>query len=216
MNLRELKILIEKGEGFGLEFKRKVSSPVKIAKTLLSFANTKGGIILFGVDDDRRIVGVSSEKEEMEMINTAAGFYCDPPVEMKVDMVPYNGRDVIVVNVEESDKKPHYLNDDRDNGHSRTRVYIRVNDKSVEASKEVVRILQSESPDAPPLRIAIGDTERRLFDFLDKNERVTVKKFAEMVNVSDRRASRLLIRLVRAGILRIHTSEREDYYTRAF
>ena len=31
-----------------LEFKRKVSTPIKVAKTLMSFANTKGGIVLFG------------------------------------------------------------------------------------------------------------------------------------------------------------------------
>ncbi len=215
MKLKDVKALIEEGEGFELEFKRKVSTPVKIAKTLIAFANTKGGIILFGVDDDRTIVGVGSEKEELEMIRTASNYYCDPPVEPSVDIVPFKGRDVIVATVEESDQKPHYLNLDEEESKG-TRVYIRVNDKTVEASKEVVRILQAESSSAPPLRIAIGDTERRLFDYLDQNERVTVKEFAKLVNVSHRRASRSLIQLVRAGVLRIHTHEKEDFYTRAF
>jgi predicted HTH transcriptional regulator len=216
MKPNDLKILIKDGEGFELEFKRKVSTPIKIAKTLMSFANTKGGIILFGVDDDSKIVGVGSEKEEMEMIQTAASFYCDPPIEPIIDIVPYKGKDVIVVSIEESNQKPHYLNVDDESVNGGTRVYIRVNDKTLEASKEVVRILQSESPNAPPLRIAIGDAERRLFDYLDENERVTVKQYAKLVNVSNRRASRSLIQLVRAGILRIHTHEKEDYYTRSF
>lgn len=216
MKLKDLKTLIEEGEGFELEFKRKVSTPIKIAKTLMSFANTKGGIVLFGVDDDHKIVGVGSEKEEVEMIQTAVSFYCDPPIEPLIDIVPFKGKDVIVVTIEESDQKPHYLNVDDGEENGGTRVYIRVNDKTVEASKEVVRILQSESPNAPPLRIAIGDTERWLFDYLDEKERITVKQFAKLVNVSNRRASRSLIRLVRAGILRIHTHEKEDYYTRAF
>ena len=215
MKLKDVKALIEEGEGFELEFKRKVSTPVKIAKTLIAFANTKGGIILFGVDDDRTIIGVGSEKEEMEMIRTASNYYCDPPVEPTVDMVPFKGRDVIVVTVEESDQKPHYLNIDEEENKG-TRVYIRVNDKTVEASKEVVRILQSENSSAPPLRIAIGDPERRLFEYLEGHERVTVKEFANLVNVSNRRASRALIQLVRAGVLRIHTHEKEDFYTRAF
>ena len=215
MKLSELKLLIEEGEGFELEFKRKVSTPIKVAKTLMSFANTKGGIVLFGVDDDRTIVGVGSEKEEMEMIQTAASFYCDPPLQPLIDTVPYKGRDVVVVTVEESDQKPHYLNvDDEENGG--TRVYIRVNDKTVEASKEVVHILQAENPDAPPLRIVIGDSERRLFEYLDENERITVNQFSKLVNISHRRASRSLIQLVRAGVLRIHTHEKEDFYTRAF
>jgi predicted HTH transcriptional regulator len=215
MKLKDVRALVDEGEGFELEFKRKVSTPVKIAKTMISFANTKGGIILFGVDDDRTIVGVGSEKEEMEMIRTASNYYCDPPIEPAVDIVPFKGRDVIVVTVEESDQKPHYLNLDEEENKG-TRVYIRVNDKTVEASKEVVRILQAENSSAPPLRIAIGDTERRLFEYLDEYERVTVKEFARIVNVSARRASRTLIQLVRAGVLRIHTHEKEDFYTRAY
>jgi predicted HTH transcriptional regulator len=216
MKLSDLKLLIEEGEGFELEFKRKVSTPIKVAKTLMSFANTKGGIVLFGVDDDHSIVGVGSEKEEMEMIETAASFYCDPPLQPIIDTVPYKGKDVVVVTIEESDQKPHYLNVDDEEKNGGTRVYIRVNDKTVEASKEVVHILQSEKPDAPPLRIVIGDSERRLFEYLDENERVTVKQFSRLVNISLRRASRSLIQLVRAGVLRIHTHEKEDFYTRAF
>jgi predicted HTH transcriptional regulator len=216
MKLSDLKILIKEGEGFELEFKRKVSTPVKVAKTLMSFANTKGGIVLFGVDDDQTIVGVGSEKEQMEMIQTAASYYCDPPLNPGIDTVPYKGRDVVVVTVEESDQKPHYLNVDESEENEGTRVYIRVNDKTVEASKEVVRILQAENPDTPPLRIAIGDNERRMFDFLDENERITVKEYMKLINISHRRASRSLIQLVRAGVLRIHTHEKEDFYTRAF
>ena len=216
MNLGDLKLLIEEGEGFELEFKRKVSTPIKVAKTLMSFANTHGGIVLFGVDDDRTIVGVGSEKEEIEMILTAASFFCDPPLQPIIDTVPYKGKDVVVVTLEESDQKPHYLNVDDEEKNGGTRVYIRVNDKTVEASKEVVHILQAEKPDAPPLRIVIGDSERHLFDYLDENERITVKQFSVLVNISHRRASRSLIQLVRAGVLRIHTHEKEDFYTRAF
>ena len=216
MKLSDLKLLIEEGEGFELEFKRKVSTPVKVAKTLMSFANTKGGIVLFGVDDDRTIIGVGSEKEEIEMIQMASSYYCDPPIEPIIDTVPYKGKDVIVVTIEESNMKPHYLNVDEEEENGGTRVYIRVNDNTVEASKEVVHILQAENPDSPPLRIAIGDPERRLFDYLDESERITVKQFAKLVNVSNRRASRSLIQLVRAGVLRIHTHEKEDYFTRAF
>ena len=121
-----------------------------------------------------------------------------------------------MVTIEESSMKPHYLNVDDEEGVGGSRVYIRVKDKTVEASKEVVRILQAENPDAPPLRIAIGDTERRLFDYLDEHERITVKQFAKLVNISHRRASRSLIQLVRAGVLKIHTQEKEDFYTRSF
>ncbi len=216
MDKKEFQLLLEEGEGSTVEFKRKVTSPEKIARALIGFANTRGGIILFGVDDDKSIVGVESEKSEVEMIETAARIFCDPPINPLIEIASYQGKDLIIVTVEESHEKPHYLisgngNDDDEE----TKVLIRVKDKTVTASKEVVKILRSESPDAPPLRISIGENERRLFDYLETHDRTTVKQFGELVNISDRRASRVLIQLVRAGVLRLHTHEKQDFFTMA-
>lgn len=216
MDKKEFQLLLEEGEGSTVEFKRKVTSPEKIARALIGFANTRGGIILFGVDDDKSIVGVESEKSEVEMIETAARIFCDPPINPLIEIASYQGKDLIIVTVEESHEKPHYLisgngNDDDEE----TKVLIRVKDKTVTASKEVVKILKSESPDAPPLRISIGENERRLFDYLETHDRITVKQFGELVNISDRRASRVLIQLVRAGVLRLHTHEKQDFFTMA-
>jgi len=216
MNYRDILAMLEEGEGFGLEFKRKISSPEKIAKAMVGFANSKGGTILFGIDDDRSVVGVESEKSEVELIRKVADFFCEPPVEVEIEIVPYKGKDVIAVFVDESRDKPHAVVPDENSDDSQLQVYIRVNDKTVEASKEVIRILRAENPDSPPLRFAIGENERRLFEFLDNHERITLKEFGELVNISKRRASRTLIQLVRAGVLRVHTNEKEDYFTRAF
>lgn len=217
MNYKDVYAMLEEGEGFEIEFKRKVSSPEKIAKTLIALANTKGGTILFGIDDDGSIIGIGSEKEEADMIEMAGKYFCDPPIEPTIEIISYRGKDIIAVIVDESDQKPHHhLPRAGENEAVDTNVYIRVNDKTVEASKEVVRVLEAESPGAPPVRITIGEEERRLFDHLDGNERITVNEFAKLVNVSHRRASRSLVGLVRAGVLRIHTHEKEDYFTRAF
>jgi predicted HTH transcriptional regulator len=216
MNYKDIHALLDEGEGFEIEFKRKVSNPDKIAKAMVGFANTKGGTILFGIDDDHSVVGVESEKSEVEMIKNVADVHCEPPVAIEIEIVPYRGKDVIAVFVEESKDKPHAVVMNEDSEESQLQVYIRVNDKTVEASKEVVRILRSENPESPPLRIAIGENERRLFEFLDDKQRITLKEFGNLVNISKRRASRTLIQLVRAGVLRVHTNEKEDYYTRAF
>jgi predicted HTH transcriptional regulator len=211
MNIHDLKLLIEDGEGFELEFKRKISSPLKIAKTLSSFANTNGGIILFGVDDDGTIVGVESEKTELDLIDESAEFYCDPPVTVSIKIVPYNHRDVIVATVEESDTKPHYVKEENEE----MNVFIRVNDNTVLASKEVIKVLRDEHPDKTPLTISIGHNEKRLFEYLEINPRISVAEFSELINVSIRRASRILTTLVRAGVIRIHTLEKTDYFTLA-
>ncbi len=218
MTYKDVLRLIEEGEGFEIEFKRKVSTPEKIARTLIALANTKGGHILFGVDDDGSIVGVESEKSEVELIEQAGSVYCVPAIHPIVDIVPFDGSDVIVAYVPESDDKPHYftgnINGDAQEGES-TRVYIRVHDKTVMASKEVVKILRGERADARPMKIEIGENEKRLFRHLEEHERVTVAEFARLVNISERRASRILVALVRAGVVRIHTLEKRDYFTLA-
>ncbi|MBI1803156.1 MAG: putative DNA binding domain-containing protein [Ignavibacteriae bacterium] len=217
MNFHDVNLLIEEGEGFEIEFKRRISSAEKIARTIISFANTKGGTILFGVDDNGSIVGVESEKSEIELIEIAGRDFCDPLISPTIDIVPFDGRDVIVCRIGESRTKPHYFlgEQERVNGES-TRVYIRVNDNTMMASREVVKILQNENPDATPLKLSIGENEHRLFQYLEKNERITVREFGRLVNISDRRASRTLVQLVRAGVVRIHTHEKEEFFTLAY
>lgn len=218
MDYKDVNHLIEEGEGFEIEFKRKFSTPEKIARTLIAFANTKGGHILFGVDDDGSIVGVESEKSEVDLIREAGMQFCVPEIDPAIDIVPFSGKDVVVATVAESDQKPHYFAGDANgfpNGEG-TRVYIRVHDKTVMASKEVVRILRNERPDAPPVRISIGENEKHLFRYLDAHERITAKEFSKLVNISERRASKILVAMVRAGVVRIHTLEKTDFYTLAY
>lgn len=219
MTYKDVNRLIEEGEGFEIEFKRKVTTPEKIARTLLAFANTKGGHILFGVDDDGSIIGVESEKSEAELIEQAGTLFCVPEVHPHLDIVAFDGRDVIVAYVEESDDKPHYftgnMNGDAQSGEE-TRVYIRVNDKTVMASKEVVRILRGERTDSKPMKIEIGENEKRLFKYLEDHERITTQEFSKLVNISERRASRILVALVRSGVVRIHTLEKRDFFTLAY
>jgi predicted HTH transcriptional regulator len=218
MDYRDVNRLIEQGEGFEIEFKRKVSTPEKIARALIAFANTKGGHILFGVDDDGSVVGVESEKSEVDLISSAGLTLCLPEIVPQIDIVPFSGKDVIVAYVPESTDKPHYFTgpSNGQSGDDETKVFIRVNDKTVMASKEVVKILRDERPDSPPMRIEIGDNEKRLFKYLDAHERITAKGFSDLVNISQQRASRILVSLVRAGVVRIHTFDRTDYFTLAY
>jgi len=83
------------------------------------------------------------------------------------------------------------------------------------ASREVVKILRDENPDKPPLTMNIGKNEKRLFDYLEKTERITLREFGRRVNISDRRASRILVSLVRVGVIRIHTHEKDEFFTLA-
>ena len=52
-------LLLQQPEGKTLEFKRDLSSPRNVLKTLVAFANSAGRRLVIGVDDDRTLLGVT-------------------------------------------------------------------------------------------------------------------------------------------------------------
>ena len=64
MTLFEAQQLIRQGEGDLVEFKRKVEYPERIIKEVVAFANSSGGHLFIGVDDDGTIVGLKDVYEE--------------------------------------------------------------------------------------------------------------------------------------------------------
>ena len=217
MNRRELLELIEEGENIQCEFKRHFTTPEKIAREMIAFANTKGGFIIFGVDDDKEVVGVDSEKSESEMIRDAAENYCEPPLKHSIDFIELYGKEVVVVSIPESDDKPHRIQDYQNElDINNSVVLVRVNDKSMQASKEMVRILRANSADLALKKYRIGQVEKMVFEYLAKYERISDKELSNLVNISERRASRTLVKMVRANLLLIHTKDNgEEFFTAA-
>lgn len=215
MKRKDFLDLIEEGESLQIEFKRKFSTPEKIAREMIAFANTRGGYILFGVDDDKQIVGVESEKSEAELVKDAALNYCEPPIEYEIDFLEVYGREVVIIGIPESDRKPHRLQDYLNElDVNKSVVLVRVNDKSIQASKEMIRILRAQAQNQGLTKYTIGSNEKSVFDYLNNNETISVKELSELVNISERRASRTLVKMVRANLLMIHTRDNgEEYFT---
>jgi predicted HTH transcriptional regulator len=57
-----LRRLIQQGESQTVEFKSRIPTPETIARSLVAFANSNGGILLLGVGDDGRIFGLTDEQ----------------------------------------------------------------------------------------------------------------------------------------------------------
>jgi len=205
-----IKKMIFEGEGVTLDFKKTITSCEKIARTMVSFANNKGGRLLIGVYDDGTIKGVKSEDEERYMITKAAQLYARPALEPIFEEVYVDDKLVLVVEIKESNTKPHYaLAED-----GRWWVYVRVKDKSVLASKIVVDVLK-RSADEKGVLIEYSTKEKALLEYLEKMERINIKEYCELLKLSRRNAQRILVNMVLSGVIRIHTTEKEEYYTAA-
>lgn len=212
MDSLELKRLIKKGESQSLDFKKQITHIYKIAKTIASFANSIGGTLLIGVEDNGFIVG-TDPAEELYLINQAAEHYCNPAIPIITFIVEdrKDGWRVLVVEIPESSMKPHQSM----NGHGEWKVYIRSNDKSLLASKQVIKQLKNSNFDTRVAKRKFSSHEKKIMDYLEKNERITVSIFSKLINISDRRARRILVKLSNDGILYVHDLEKETYYTKA-
>lgn len=78
--------LLKEKEGVRLEFKQRINSQEKIAKTLSAMANTEGGILLIGTSDQRRVTGIDPE-EERYMVQAANQAYCVPKASLELQEV---------------------------------------------------------------------------------------------------------------------------------
>ncbi len=207
MSVGALKRLVKTGEGKYLEFKRVISSPEKIARELAAFANTNGGTLLIGVDDDKRLVGINSYYEQEYLLDKAVNYCCIPALNVKVETVSYHDREIIVVRVDEAETKPVYVEQD-----NRRYVFVRDGEKSLQASREVENVLRNATS-VRGITFEYGPNEQRLFKYLNEYPQISVKEFANLVNISQRRASRVLVNLVSAGVLRLFNHEKREYFT---
>ena len=55
--------------------------------------------------------------------------------------------------------------------------------------------------------------EKALLEYLDQNERITSKEYSLMLKLSRRTTHRILVNLVLSGVIKVHTTEKEEYYT---
>lgn len=209
ISLHDLKQLINTGEGTYLEFKRTISSPEKIAREISAFANSNGGTLLVGVNDDKTLAGVESHHEEEFLLEQSAQSLCSPAVEYTMEVIPYYQREILMIRVSEAAVKPVKIT-----FKGKTRVFVRLNDRSVRASDEKISIMERNATD-DGVTFEYGPNEQKLLRYLNEYERITVREYSNLVDISPNQASSILVNLVSAGILRLFNHDQKDYFTLA-
>ncbi len=102
--------LLEYPEGKTLEFKRDLSSPSPILKTLVAFANTAGGRLVIGITDDKQRLGVENPLDEEERLSSLIADSISPRLVPNIELLTVEDKTLLVVEVFLSNSRPHYLN----------------------------------------------------------------------------------------------------------
>ncbi|MDD6878841.1 MAG: ATP-binding protein, partial [bacterium] len=102
----------------------KIELTKDIKKEIIAFANTKGGKIYIGIDDNGNIVGLKNSKEDLESLSgmIREGIKSDLTLYTSVNLININDKDIIEINVMEAPNKPYYLTE---KGIKSSGVYLR-------------------------------------------------------------------------------------------
>ncbi|MFK7925158.1 MAG: helix-turn-helix domain-containing protein [Bacteroidia bacterium] len=213
MDLNALKRLVRQGEGIQLEFKRKARHPDKIAREVIAFANTEGGVLLVGVDDDQTIYGCKYPQEDAFALKKFFDEELSPPIDYNLEYIPTSGsKAVLVFHIKPGDRKPYFLKPQAE-GDSKG-VFVRVADMSIRASREMVQILRREQG-SKGVNLRFGEREKALLQYFEQEANITLAKAQNLLKTNRRNTSQLMILLVSAGLLRILPSEKGDSYSLA-
>jgi predicted HTH transcriptional regulator len=127
--------LLKRSESKTLEFKRDISSPDSVLRTIVAFANTAGGVLLLGVEDaTRNVRGVA---EPLAMEEGLANLISDsvlPRLIPDIEILPWRRNHVLAVLVHPSPGRPHYLAGAGLEGG----VYVRVGSTNRRADRELI------------------------------------------------------------------------------
>ncbi len=127
--------LLKRSESKTLEFKRDLSSPDGVLRTIVAFANTAGGVLLLGVEDaTRNVRGVAKPLAMEERLANLISDSILPYLIPDIGILPWRRNHVLAVQVHPSPGRPHYLKSAGLEGG----VYVRVGSTNRRADRELI------------------------------------------------------------------------------
>ena len=198
-------MLISQGENQHLDFKYEISDARKIARTLVAFANTDGGKLLVGVKDNGKIAGVRSE-EELYMIELAANFYCRPVIKYSSKKWIVEGRIVLEIDVESSNKT-YYVKDEKNNW----KVYIRRDDQNILANRIYIEANKRRKRQRATF-IEYSNDEKKILTYLAEHKNASISSLKKYTHLTQKMIEELLINLLCVDLVEVEFNERGAFY----
>ena len=163
-NRTELMRLVRGGEDTYLELKVKLSNSERIAQGIVALANTGGGVIVFGVNDQMRVEGIDHPEEVQDELVRICREEVVPPIIPFIDRIAFdNGRRIVALDVN-GKRRPYRTRDGR--------FFIRIGaDKRETTPEELSNLLDDSRPVSYESISALGATiadidEAHLWSFM--------------------------------------------------
>ena len=173
-----LETLIHEPEGKTLEFKRDLSTPKNFLKTLVAFANTAGGRLIFGVADaSRQVIGVENPLDEEERLCNQIADAIAPRLVPNVELITVENKTLLIVEVYLSGTRPHWIKAEG----PESGVYVRLGSSNRQADRELIaelrRGVEGVAFDEMPMPdLSVDDLDIKVAEEMFKGRRVLDEK----------------------------------------
>lgn len=108
-HLIEMREFVDKRETQNVEFKESLKLKEEIGKTVSAFSNSDGGVVLVGVFDDGRILGVDIGNNTLEELANYIKRNTDPQIFPSVKVQEVGEKNVVKLSVTEKCRKTSLL-----------------------------------------------------------------------------------------------------------
>lgn len=129
-------------ESTTMEFKRELND--SIIKETIAFANTNGGTLIIGYNDDGSVKGLENAKEDFDKISSKLHDSIEPDISFLLAPRIENedGKDIIIVEVLQGTSKPYFI---KSKGMTPDGVFVRVGATTQHATRDTIRDMLLES-----------------------------------------------------------------------
>jgi len=191
MDRELLEKLIARGEGPEVEFKVRLPSQLRLARSVCAFANSFGGVIIAGVDDQGRIIGVDSENETRQAFHACLDCI-EPRPEIRVEQTECSGALLLTCQVARGTDKPYQVVSPQGR-----RIFIRagssvrpLNDGRALADEDIWR-----------RKLKLSSLQKAIMGTIRTDEGIKLGPLSARHNLSRHKTARLLVPLLKAGVV---------------
>ncbi len=119
-----------------VELKQELNKNIK--KEIVAFANTKGGTIYIGINDNGEILGLNNIDETIKSLSCMIkeGIINDLVPYCSIEMLNIDNKQIIALHITSAPNKPYYISE---KGLKPSGVYLRLGTSSINATDEIIR-----------------------------------------------------------------------------
>lgn len=171
--------LLQQPEGRTLEFKEALPTKADLNKTIISFANDAGGVLLIGIKDKpREVVGISQDDLLLieEQITSMVYDSCEPIILPEISFRKIDDKHIVFVQIFRGNTPPYFIK----NKGEKEGTYIRVGSSNRLANQDIIDELIRKKTNISFDSVVVYEKELKDLDYTDFKEHFFEKTGEEL------------------------------------